>query len=164
MSRVVVFIDTQNLYHTVREKFNAKPNYKALLKFIKTHVGTPYATHAYGAQVAKEANGFIHALTAMGVTTHWKQAFIHKSTKGDTCKADNDAEMFVDIFKEMERFDTIVLLTADSDFTPLIQFLENRDKTVIVVGCKPSGRLKSTVQTTLEITEDLTISGTNNPR
>ena len=55
---------------------------------------------------------------------------------GDIRKANFDVEIAVDAVTMMEQFDTIVLLSGDSDFNYLLRYLKKKGKTTIVVSAK----------------------------
>ena len=56
--------------------------------------------------------------------------------KGDIRKANFDVEIAVDVTKMMEKFDTLVLFSGDSDFDYLVNNLRKANKKVIVISSK----------------------------
>ena len=56
--------------------------------------------------------------------------------KGDLRKANFDVEIAIDAMKMLERFDTLVLFSGDSDFDYLIKTLRNKGKIVVVISTK----------------------------
>ena len=56
--------------------------------------------------------------------------------KGDLRKANFDVEIAVDAVKMIERFDTLVLFSGDSDFDYLIKTLRAKGKIIVVISTK----------------------------
>lgn len=157
MDRIAVYIDCSNLYHTIKAKFKKRPSYGNFVKYIKDYIGEPTFMKAYGAQEENEADQFIVALKKIGFQTYWKKAVIHRNDnplQRDSCTADWDIGICIDIIDNMDNFDTIVLGTADGDFSPLVRLLVKAGKTVIIFACEPSHKLKKTATTVLDITKE----------
>jgi len=51
-------------------------------------------------------------------------------------KGDLDAELIIDALKNIDNFDTCILMSGDSDFAPLVDELKARGKWVIVISSK----------------------------
>jgi len=157
MSRIAVYADCANLYHTIKSQFGRRPNYGCYVQYIKDNIGTPDYMKAYGAQESNEADNFIVALKKIGFQTFWKKAVIHRNDKPgsrDSCTADWDIGICIDIIDNMDTFDTLVLGTADGDFAPLVKLLVTAGKTVIIFACEPSHKLKKTATLVLDITKE----------
>jgi len=56
--------------------------------------------------------------------------------KGDLRKANFDVEIAVDVMEMIEKFETLVLFSGDSDFHYLIRKLRGKGKRVIVISTK----------------------------
>lgn len=56
--------------------------------------------------------------------------------KGDLRKANFDVEITFDVLERINKFDTLVLFSGDSDFNYLIKKLRIKNKTVIVISTK----------------------------
>ena len=56
--------------------------------------------------------------------------------KGDLRKANFDVEIAVDVIKMIDKFDTLVLFSGDSDFNYLIKILRGKGKRVVVISTK----------------------------
>ncbi|MCF7844077.1 NYN domain-containing protein [Candidatus Gracilibacteria bacterium] len=119
--RVAVFIDTQNLYHSARNLYNAKVNFGAIME---TVVGKRKLIRALAYVITTEAgdeNQFFDALTKLGIETKTKDLQIFY---GGAKKADWDVGLAVDAIRLAPKVDTIVLATGDGDFVPLVNFLK----------------------------------------
>ncbi len=120
--RVAVFIDTQNMYHSAKNVFNAKVSFSALVEGV---VGARMMSRAI-AYVAKSKGGeetaFFEALLASGIELKIKD--VQEFSSGAK-KADWDVGMAVDAISICNKVDVIVLATGDGDFVPLVEYLKS---------------------------------------
>jgi len=56
--------------------------------------------------------------------------------RGDIRKANFDVEITVDVMEMIDKFETLVLFSGDSDFNYLLRNLKKRNKNIIVVSTK----------------------------
>lgn len=119
--RVAVFIDTQNMYYSARNLFNARVNFKNI---VEDAVGGRRLVRAI-AYVVRTKTGeerpFFDALGKVGIETKEKdlQTFI-----GGAKKADWDTGICIDAIKLADKVDAIVLISGDGDFHPLLEYLK----------------------------------------
>ena len=119
--RVAIFIDTQNLYHSAKNLYNAKVNFAAIME---TATGKRKLIRALAYVITTEAGdetNFFEALTKLGIETKTKDLQIFY---GGAKKADWDVGLAVDAIRLAPKVDTIVLATGDGDFVPLVNFLK----------------------------------------
>ena len=119
--RVAIFIDTQNLYHSAKNLYNAKVNFGAIMD---TVTGKRKLIRALAYVITTEAGDetqFFEALTKLGIETKTKDLQIFY---GGAKKADWDVGLAVDAIRLAPKVDTIVLATGDGDFVPLVTFLK----------------------------------------
>jgi uncharacterized LabA/DUF88 family protein len=88
-----------------------------------------------------EEKNFFEALTKMGIETKVKDLQIFAD---GAKKADWDVGMAIDAVKLAPKLDTVVLVSGDGDFIPLIQYLDMHGVQVEVIsfGKSSSGKLK----------------------
>lgn len=139
--RVVVLIDVQNMYHSAKNLFDAKVNFKQVLKagVAKRRLVRSFA---YVVKTEKgEERSFFKALTKLGIETRVKDL---KEFYGGMKKADWDVGIVIDAIRCADSVDTIVLVSGDGDFTPLVEFLKHKGKRVEVIafGRSASSELK----------------------
>lgn len=140
--RVAVFIDTQNLYHSAKNLYNAKVNFGAIMD---TVVGKRKLIRALAYVITTEAGdetNFFEALTKIGIETKTKDLQIFY---GGAKKADWDVGLAVDAIRLAPKVDTIVLATGDGDFEPLVNFLKEHfgvQVEVISFGRSTSSKLR----------------------
>ena len=68
-----------------------------------------------------EESGFFDALTKMGIETKVKDLQIFSS---GAKKADWDVGLAIDAVKLSPKLDTVILITGDGDFVPLVEYLQ----------------------------------------
>jgi uncharacterized LabA/DUF88 family protein len=150
--RVAVFIDVQNMYHSARNLFNARVNFKAV---VDGAVANRKLIRAF-AYVVRTKTGeektFFEALTKEGIETRIKDL---QEFMGGAKKADWDVGMAIDAVRTADIVDTIVLVSGDGDFIPLVEYLKGRGRRVEVVafGRTSSSKLREAVDDFLDIEE-----------
>lgn len=123
--RVAVFIDTQNMYYSARNLYNARVNFKNI---VEDAVAGRKLTRAIAYVVATktgEEKPFFEALNTAGIETKEKELQIYGGMK----KADWDVGIAVDAIKLSDKVDAIVICSGDGDFGPLVEYLRG------VKGC-----------------------------
>lgn len=153
--RVGIFIDIQNLYHSSKNLYNARVNYKELIKtlvsgrkliraiayVIKTEADSAVVTRTEGEAVSPEA-AFFDALKRAGIELRIKDIQIFP---GGMKKADWDVGMAVDAVRMVDFLDVVVLVTGDGDFIPLVEYLKwgkGREVEVAAFSRSASGKIK----------------------
>ncbi len=139
--RIAVLIDVQNLYHSAKNLYQAKVNFKEVLK---TAVEQRSLIRAFGYVVKTktgEEKSFFDALTKLGIETRVRDL---QEFYGGAKKADWDVGIAVDAIRISPSVDTIVLMSGDGDFFQLIEYLKNQGKRVEVIafGRSSSARIK----------------------
>lgn len=152
--RVGIFIDVQNLYHSAKNLFQSRVNYKELVKEV---TAGRKLIRAIGYVVKTETTegeaAFFEALTKAGVELRVKDIQIFS---GGAKKADWDVGMAVDTIRMADSFDAIVLVTGDGDFCPLVEYLKwGLGKTVEVAAFSrsTSSKLKEVADTFITLDE-----------
>jgi len=150
--RVAILIDVQNMYHSAKNIFGARVNFKEVLK---TAVAGRELVRAIGYVIKTESGeekAFLEALVKMGIETRIKDLQIFP---GGTKKADWDVGMAVDGVRLAEmKNDAIVLVTGDGDFIPLVEYLKAKGVQVEVLSFA-----RSTSQKLQETVDDFTDLG-----
>jgi len=132
------FADVSNLYYCINKKFNNKKlNYTKYMEFI-SDLGDIIVANAYGAQIDNEAVAFINHLKESGFAPKYKTPKTFNDKGKIRRKADWDVGIAVDVVDNIEDIDFIVLGTADSDFKPLVDWILDQDKEVIIFACNIS--------------------------
>jgi len=139
--RVAVLMDVQNLYHSAKNLYQSKVNFKEILKTAVSERKL-IRTFAYVIRTKTgEEQPFFEALTKLGIETRVKDL---QEFYGGMKKADWDVGIVIDAIKTASGVDVISLVSGDGDFIPLVEYLKNQGKRVEVIafGRSTSGKLK----------------------
>lgn len=154
VQRVAVLIDVQNLYHSAKNLYNARVNFKEVLK---SAVAGRQLVRAL-AYVIKTESGeekpFLEALGKIGIETKIKDLQIFP---GGVKKADWDVGIAMDAVKLGNRVDAVILMSGDGDFIPLIEYLHQvhgLQVEVMAFGRSSSQKLKETADDFTDIGQD----------
>jgi len=152
--RVGVFIDTQNLYHSAKNIYRARVNFGNVLKDAVSDRRLIRARAYVVTTESGEEKGFFEALEKIGIETRTKdlQVFF-----GGAKKADWDVGLAVDAITAAPKLDTVILLTGDGDFIPLVEYLKVHSGCqveVVSFGKSSSGRLKEAADHFLDLDVD----------
>ena len=142
--RVGVFIDTQNLYHSARNLYQARVNFGAVLKDAVAGRKLVRAVAYVITTEAGDEKNFFEALLKLGIETKTKDLQIFP---GGSKKADWDVGLAVDAIKMSPRLDCVVIVSGDGDFIPLVEYLQTVGVQVEVVsfGKSTSGKLREVI-------------------
>lgn len=155
MKRIGVFVDVSNIYYCIGKKFEGrKLDYRAYLDYIRD-LGEITKVIAYGSQLSTEAAGFIHCLQKIGYQTKFKSVKTYSQDQELRRKADWDVGITMDIVNMIDRFDMIILGSADGDLEPVVDWAMRRGVDVIILACGISRDLKDKSTQFIEIPESL---------
>jgi uncharacterized protein (TIGR00288 family) len=151
--RVAVLMDVQNLYHSARNLYGSKVNFKEVLKAAVSQ-RTLIRAFAYVVRTKTgEEKPFFEAITKLGIETRVRdlQEFF-----GGMKKADWDVGITVDAIRIAPSIDTIVLASGDGDFVQLVEYLQNQGKRVEIIafGKTSSARLKDIADEFVDLGKD----------
>ena len=152
--RVVVLFDVQNMYHSAKNIYHARVNFKEVLR---TAIANRKLIRAisYGIKTeSQEEAAFFEALRKMGIEVKIKDLQIFP---GGMKKGDWDVGMAVDAIKLSQNVDVIVLISGDGDFVPLVEYLKNATPVRVEVaafGKSCSGQLRQVVHDFIDLEED----------
>lgn len=120
--KIGIFIDVQNLYHSAKNLYGGRVNYKELIKLL---VGERKLARALGYVVRSDPetgeDSFFDALEKAGIELRMKDIQIFPN---GVKKADWDVGIAVDAIRMAGMFDVIVLVSGDGDFIPLVKYLQ----------------------------------------
>ncbi len=147
--RVGILIDVQNIYHSAKHLHGSRVNFRELIRMA---VGDRFLVRALAyvvksegivpdAEVRGEAS-FFEALKQAGLELRLKDLQIYA---GGAKKADWDVGLAVDAIRLAPALDTVVLVTGDGDFVPLVEYLRwglGKQVEVVAFGKATSNRLR----------------------
>lgn len=120
--RVGVLVDVSNMYHSAKNLYKKRVNFKEVLK---DAVAGRKLIRAIAYVISTETEvemGFFEALSQQGFEVNMKDLQIFA---GGAKKADWDVGITVDAIKLAEKLDVIILVTGDGDYIPLVSYLQN---------------------------------------
>ncbi|MDD3285249.1 MAG: NYN domain-containing protein [Patescibacteria group bacterium] len=128
--RVGVLIDVANMYHSAKNLYGRRVNFKEILtkavagrKLIRA---TAYVIRAEN----DEETAFFEALSQQGFEVRMKDLQIFA---GGAKKADWDVGIAIDAIKLADKLDVIVLVSGDGDYLPLVSYLQNNKGCLVEV-------------------------------
>ena len=136
-----IFIDIQNLYHSSKNLYQARVNYKELIKELigdrQLIVATAYVVKS---DAVEGESAFFDALKKVGLELRTKDLQIFA---GGMKNADWDVGMAVDAIRMSDLIDVVILVTGDGDFVPLVEYLKwGKGRTVEVAAFSRSASAK----------------------
>jgi len=152
--RVGVFIDTQNVYHSARNLYNARVNFGAVLKDVVAGRKLVRAVAYVITTEAGDEKNFFEALAKQGIETKTKDLQIFA---GGSKKADWDVGLAVDAITMAPKLDTVVIISGDGDFIPLVEYLKIHSGIQVEVasfGKSTSGKLREAVDDFLDLSDN----------
>lgn len=139
--RVGIFIDTQNLYHSAKNLYKSKVNFGKVVQDVLSGRKLIRAVAYVISSETGEEQSFFEALGKAGIETKTKdlQIFI-----GGAKKADWDVGLAIDAIKMSAKLDTVILISGDGDFVPLVEYLKTNSGCqveVVAFGKSTSSKL-----------------------
>ena len=145
--RVGIFVDTQNTYHSARNLYGARLNFAKLLE---TAVGGRQLIRAITYVIrskSQDEETFFEALAQQGFEVKSKDLQVFY---GGMKKADWDVGIAIDAVKMADRLDTVILVSGDGDYIPLVNYLkENKGCRVEIMSFK-----ETTSSKLIEVADD----------
>ncbi len=152
--RVAVLIDVQNLYHSAKNLYQARVNFREILKLAIAGRNLIRAFAYVVRTKGGEEKPFFEALTKLGIETRIRDL---QEYYDGLKKADWDVGIAVDAIRIAPTIDTIVLCSGDGDFLQLLEYLKNQGKRVEIIafGRSASSKLKEMADEFNDLEENL---------
>lgn len=134
---VAVFIDFENIYISVRNKYEANPNFESIMEQSQKH-GRVTIARAYADwyRYPRVTNAlYANAIEPMYVPTYHYDR--DRGRTGSAIKNSVDMHLCIDMMKTLyayDNIDTYVLVTGDRDFIPLVNAVRQQGKHTLVIG------------------------------
>ncbi len=120
--RVGILVDVSNMYHSAKNLYNKRVNFKEILREAVAGRKLIRATAYVVKTETEEEMPFFEALSREGFEVNMKDLQIFA---GGAKKADWDVGITVDAIKLANKLDVVVLVTGDGDYLPLVSYLQN---------------------------------------
>lgn len=119
--RVGVFIDVANMYHSAKNLYGARINFNEILKTVVAERllirAIAYVVKSHSA----EEESFFEALDKSGFEMKSKDLQVFA---GGAKKADWDVGLAIDAIALADRLDSIIIVSGDGDYVPLVNYLK----------------------------------------
>ncbi|RLC39062.1 hypothetical protein DRH27_00650 [Candidatus Falkowbacteria bacterium] len=120
--RVGVLVDVSNMYHSAKNLYNKRVNFREVLKDSVGGRKLIRATAYVIKTESEEETPFFEALSQQGFEVKMKDLQIFA---GGAKKADWDVGISMDAIKLASKVDVIILVSGDGDYLPLMSYLQN---------------------------------------
>lgn len=129
--RVGIFIDAQNLYHSAKNLYGKKVNFQEVVnQALQDRRLTRAIAYVITSETGEE-QGFFDALEKNGIETKTKDLQVFS---GGAKKADWDVGLAIDAVSLASKLDTVIIISGDGDFVPLVEYLKHQGCQVEVVS------------------------------
>lgn len=130
--RIGVLVDVSNMYHSAKNLYHKRVNFKEVLKEIVSGRKLIRAIAYVIKTESEEETPFFEALSQQGFEVRMKDLQIFA---GGAKKADWDVGIAMDAIKLAKNLDVIVLVSGDGDYLPLMNYLQSTTGCLVeVVG------------------------------
>lgn len=120
--RVAVLVDVQNLYYSAKNIYRSRVNFKNLLQqVVANRILVRAIAYVINADPNEKENDFFEALNTAGFEVKEKplQVFVGGAKKGDW-----DIGIAMDAIRLGHKVDSIILVSGDGDFKPVVNYLQ----------------------------------------
>src|SRR3990167_10574987 len=135
--RIAVFIDVANVIYSLKD-LKWRMDYKRLQKYFEknTKLADIYFYYSTDKENTGQAN-LLEMLARKGFKLVVKEVKIIKPKNGKSIfKGNCDVELAIDMIDLMPAYDTAVLLSGDSDFAPLVKYVQKHGKKIISISTR----------------------------
>jgi len=136
-SDVAVFLDFENIYISIRNKYGEQPNFDSIrdkcLEYGRVTIARAYADWYRYPRVTNAL--YANSIEPMYVPTYYYDR--DEGRIGRAIKNSVDIHMCIDCMKTLythPNIETYVIITGDRDFIPLINAIRQQGKKAIVIG------------------------------
>jgi uncharacterized protein (TIGR00288 family) len=129
--RVGVLVDVSNMYHSAKNLYRKRVNFKEVLKASVAGRKLIRATAYVIRTESEEESSFFEALSKQGFEVKMKDLQIFA---GGQKKADWDVGIAMDAIKLADKLDVIILISGDGDYVPLVTYLQNNKGSLVEIA------------------------------
>ena len=135
--RIAVFIDVANVIYSLKD-LKWRIDYKKLQEYFakNSKLVDIYFYYSTKKENSGQAN-LLEMLARKGFQLRVKEVKIIKLKNNEIMlKGNCDVELAIDMIDLMPAYDTAVLLSGDSDFAPLIKYVQKHGKQVVAISTR----------------------------
>lgn len=138
--RVGIFVDAQNMYHSAKNLYKARVNFKEVMNVAVAGRNLIRAITYVIRTESGEEKTFFEAMGKLGFEVKEKDLQIFA---GGAKKADWDVGLAVDTIKLADKLDVVVIVSGDGDYEPLVEYLKvNKGCRVEIIAFSESSSSK----------------------
>ena len=133
-----MFIDAANILYS-QQTLGWEIDYKKLIEYFKKNTELVCANFYSGKDSRNsKQESFFKKMASFGyqVTTKEVKWIRDRNTKVLKGKGNLDIELALDVVQSMDKYDTLVLLSGDSDFEPVVSLVKRNGKKVLVLSTR----------------------------
>lgn len=120
--RVAVLVDVQNLYYSAKYNYKSKVNFKSVLKAaVENRILIRAIAYVIKTDVVQKEKDFFEALNKSGFEVKEKDLQVFP---GGAKKGDWDIGITMDAIRLGKKVDSIVIVSGDGDYIPLVKYLQ----------------------------------------
>lgn len=142
-------IDANNLFFTLRMKYNRKLDYAKYLEYCK-ELGDINFAAVYGIHVKGQAIDFLTKLKTIGFTPCYTNV-----NERDKTKIRATVRMVVEAMADMTSYDMLIIGSSDKNLIPLFEYLKQQEKKVIVISTNIPNNMKLAAYKCIEIPKSM---------
>lgn len=116
-----VLVDVQNMYHSAKNLYHTRVNFRELLKLATADRDLIRALAYVVKSDTEEEKAFFDALEKAGYELKMKDLQVFA---GGAKKADWDVGLAIDAVTLAKQLDVLVIVSGDGDFVPLVEYLK----------------------------------------
>jgi len=120
--RIAILVDVQNLYHSAKNLYDARINFKNLLKIAQQgRILTRAIAYVIKSDLSEKESDFFSAVHDAGFEVKEKDLQIYPDGNK---KGDWDVGITMDAIRLGKKVDAIVLISGDGDYIPVVKYLQ----------------------------------------
>lgn len=150
--RIGIFIDVQNVYHSAKNLYHARVNFRELVRALTAgRILIRALAYVVKSDGVFGETSFFEALKKSGLDLRIKDLQVYPD---GSKKADWDIGLAIDAIRIANHLDAIVLVTGDGDFVPLIEYLKwglGRQVEVAAFSKTASNKIKESADDFIEL-------------
>ena len=135
-----MFVDVSNMYHSAKNLYKSRVNFRELLKIATAGRELVRAVAYVVKSDTEEEKAFFDALEKAGFELKSKDLQIFP---GGMKKGDWDVGVAIDAISLSKQLDVVVIVSGDGDYEPLLEYLKFSGVIVEVVGFDRSTSAKT---------------------
>ena len=133
--RVGVFVDVSNMYHSAKNLYHGRVNFRELLKLATANRDLVRAIAYVVKSDTEEEKAFFSALEKAGYELKSKDLQVFP---GGMKKGDWDVAVAIDAITLSKLVDVVVIVSGDGDYEPLVEYLKYSGVVVEALGFRRS--------------------------